>query len=353
MEPYNVEIFRPDFEYRSSAQGDVIEHEFDYMDITKAKVEIPGGNIVADKGDWIHLSRKNFAADGIISDVKVKKDSVVVEYKPFQKIFDVNTYVDISDLEQNSLEDWLAKIISRLYISNPDQLQNISGLEISVVSEHKGAALEGYDTGLNNLYDIMLSAFTAYGVVCDFELSVWNKKLELIIGSKDMAVITIEADLGNVLAKNITLKEDDSNTNKLVIYNEEDYTQKVIYYLTSADEVTTEDIDRITPVVCKEITAKTTSSATFEEVAQKKAEKTLTPSEYDNLIEITLMEDDLLVKPTQLQIGQKTEVISAGVSYKTIMTGIQYDEGKVTLIFGAIRLELTKILKRRFREYGN
>ena len=41
MIPYNVELFSPDFEYRASAQVEYIDHEYDYLDITKAAVKIP------------------------------------------------------------------------------------------------------------------------------------------------------------------------------------------------------------------------------------------------------------------------------------------------------------------------
>lgn len=137
------------------------------------------------------------------------------------------------------------------------------------------------------------------------------------------------------------------------MYNEEDYTQKIVYYLTKNNEITTEDRDRITPVICGQVTAKATTKITFEEAAQSKVEKTLKTSEYDNLIEITVSVDDPLVRPTQLQIGQTVEIISDGMRYNTVLTGINYASEKITLIFGAIRLELTKILKRRFRENGN
>lgn len=257
------------------------------------------------------------------------------------------------ELQTVSLEKWLKDQIEKIYVNNTDQLQNITGLTVTVISEHRGAAIEGYETGLNNLYDIIVEAFMSYGIVCTFTMDVQRKRLNLLIGSRDTDRITIEADLGNVFEKEVTIKEAQENTNKLIVYNEEDYTQKIVYYLTKNNEITTEDRDRITPVICGQVTAKATTKITFEEAAQSKVEKTLKTSEYDNLIEITVSVDDPLVRPTQLQIGQTVEIISDGMRYNTVLTGINYASEKITLIFGAIRLELTKILKRRFRENGN
>lgn len=351
MIPYNVELFSPDFEYRASAQVEYIDHEYDYLDITKAAVKIPG-EITAEKGDWIRITREGFEASGVVSDIKSRRDTITIEYKPFNKIFDIKTYVDPTELKNMSLEQWLKNIIVRIYVENEDELQNFTGLNVKIISEHQGTAIEGYETGLNNLYDIVVEAFLTYEIVCEFAIDVQNRSLNLLIGSKDLEKVTIEADLGNVLEKEITIKEGDESTNKLIVYNEEDFAQKVVYYLTKNNEVTTEDRDRVTPVVCECTTAKASSKTTFAEVAQSKAEKTLKASIYDNLIEITVLVNDEIVKPEQLQIGQNAEIISDGVKYNTILTGVEYDEEKMTLIFGAIRLELTKILKRRIRN-GN
>jgi hypothetical protein len=51
-----------------------------------------------------------------------------------------------------------------------------------------------------------------------------------------------------------------------------------------------------------------------------------------------------------MNIGQDVLVISEGKEYESMLTGYKFKNGKITLIFGAIRLELTKILKRRLNE---
>ena len=75
------------------------------------------------------------------------------------------------------------------------------------------------------------------------------------------------------------------------------------------------------------------------------ANKAFTKSKYRNLIEFTVLEDDAILTPTELKAGQEVEVIHKGASYNSILTGIKRAKGLVTLTFGTIRLELTKILK--------
>lgn len=350
MKLYNVELFSPEFDYRSSAQVDAIEHVFDYMDVEKAKIKVPG-QINAKKGDWIHITRGTFEADGILSEIKKQEQRTELQYKPFHKIFDIDTYVNMESLSGMTLERWLEQLIGGIYIHNDDTLQNIAGLETEVLSEHPEAALENYQTGVNNLYDIILDAFVVYGVVCDFRMDVQEKKLILRISSVTAEKFTVEADLDNVLEKNIIIKEAKESTNKLIIYNRENYSQKVIYYRNADNQITTEDSNRELPVVCDTVTVKVGTGRTFEETAEKKAGNTLKASVYDNLIEITVALDDELVRPTERVIGQQADIISGGICYHTILTGIEYDEDKIKLVFGAVRLELTKQLKRRFRQW--
>jgi hypothetical protein len=75
------------------------------------------------------------------------------------------------------------------------------------------------------------------------------------------------------------------------------------------------------------------------------ANKAFTKSKYRNLIEFTVLENDAILTPTELKAWQEVEVIHKGASYNSILTGIKRAKGLVTLTFGTIRLELTKILK--------
>ena len=69
------------------------------------------------------------------------------------------------------------------------------------------------------------------------------------------------------------------------------------------------------------------------------------PNIIKNSVTIKQVNDDGLVKPEQMEFGQQVEIISDGVAYRSILTG--RERGKNTkLVFGTVRLDLTKILRR-------
>lgn len=77
------------------------------------------------------------------------------------------------------------------------------------------------------------------------------------------------------------------------------------------------------------------------------ATKAFIKSKYQNLIEVSTLVEDNLIKPLEMEIGQIVNVIHDGKAYNSILTGRQMRGGKIKLIFGTIRLELTKILRGR------
>jgi hypothetical protein len=102
-------------------------------------------------------------------------------------------------------------------------------------------------------------------------------------------------------------------------------------------------------VVFKDVSIQT-KPEDFDTKALEKAADVLAVEKNNNLIELEMLEDDSLFEPKEMNIGQDVLVISEGKEYESMLTGYKFKNGKITLIFGAIRLELTKILKRRLNE---
>ena len=90
----------------------------------------------------------------------------------------------------------------------------------------------------------------------------------------------------------------------------------------------------------------TTALALFTDKAYEKAYSVFSKNKYDNLIELEVALDDEMLKPLQMKIGQVVNVINDGISYTTILSGREIED-TATLIFGTIRLEMTKMLKGR------
>ena len=71
-------------------------------------------------------------------------------------------------------------------------------------------------------------------------------------------------------------------------------------------------------------------------------------AKYKNLIELTLTKDDSLIMPLRLPISRPVNIIHNGVTYSSILTGYSIlKNGLCKLIFGLIRVELTKILNMK------
>jgi len=152
-----------------------------------------------------------------------------------------------------------------------------------------------------------------------------------------------------VIEKEVSIKKNEEALNKLIVVNEENPSERLSYYLavngTIGNDI--EEAQRITPVVFETKLVTVGDDEVFEDVALLEAVETLTPEKYDNLIEITLLADDELVKPLEWSIGQETVVLHKKKEYQTILTGMEIRKGTVKLVYGAVRRELTKKLKRR------
>ncbi len=347
MRVYNIEIFTPDFKYRDSTQVEDFEYAFDYMDIEKGKFKIPAF-VKLQKGDYFRAQAQDVDFCGIVTDIKELKDEKTISYKPFLKYLDVDLLVTFDS--SKSVEDFLKSLLDAEYVNNTDTYENITGLAVEVKSTTE--AVYGYDfnEGIHNLYDIFLYAFEVYGVVADFKVDPAAKAITCSIGKAVQDLFTIEADLDNVFDRKIIIKEAKDTVNKIYIYNEEDITQMATYYKGQDDLVSTSPDTRITPVIAKSVMIKIGTGETFEAAALAKAMSDLKSTKYENLIEIECQEDDLLIRPHTRYIGQEAAIIKNATSYSTVLTGYQYKSGRVKLIFGTIRLELTKILKKKWRK---
>ena len=167
----------------------------------------------------------------------------------------------------------------------------------------------------------------------------------MTVGQVAGGILTIEADLPNIIKKSVTIKQVSADVNKLILFDSTDYAATRTYYLHSDLGYDTYDRDRITPVVCEMQAVQHEEGGSFDAAAIRAAHDKFSGLAYSNLIELMMANDDGLVKPEQMEFGQEVEIISDGVAYRSILTG--RERGKNTkLVFGTVRLDLTKILRR-------
>lgn len=357
MIPYNVEIFDGNFNLISHTNTSGIQYSVDYISPVRNNITILNSQV--EKGNYIRIQGEERDYFGVVRSVSSRSEkTITLEYGSFLDVFDTPIVFDTDLQGTSTLEQVIADLITSTFISSSDNLQNITGLSVETTSETTSwgfnlkSDTEGKHTCIINLYNtILVRALQEYGVVVRVFPDVQEKTILLKIGVPDETERVIEADLPNIIDKNIVIKETNNDVNKLVVYNTENYTTKQTYYRHTDDTYDTIDDDRIVPVVqsiegvAPEYNGDTISK-TFVQMANSKAAEVFGAIKFNNLIELAVLNDDSLVKPSEQEIGQKVIVRSKGKEYESILTG--YTKGQTTLlVFGTIRLDLTKIVRRR------
>ena len=159
----------------------------------------------------------------------------------------------------------------------------------------------------------------------------------------------------SALEREITLGDSYGSKNKYILRrtstDQETGTVTVLeeksYYLHPDGSVDNQNVDRITPVFWT--LGKLENSETWDADALAQAVEALTPEQYDNEIRLTLRRDDKLVTPETLPVGTEATIYIGGQAYRSLLTGREWDGDTHCLVFGKVRVDLTKklILQRR------
>ena len=357
MQAFNVEIFQRNFTLRSHTVVEDVQYSEDYLSPDDNELTLL--TVDAQKGDYIRITNGNDEYFGIINTVSSKEEGLVkIGYKAFLSLFDTDCMFDTT-LQGGtaSLEQTLANIITSMFISNSDTSMNVPGLSVTTTSSTTGWGFNlksdkenMHHCIINMLNVLIIRAMEKYRVRIKVVPDVQNKTITLRIGRNTADAVTVEADLPNVISKNVVIKETNNDVNKLVVYNTENYTTVRVYYLHPDGTYNTTNSNRIIPVV-QEIRGTAperngdTITKTFAQMADSEAAEVFGSIEYNNLIELEMLNDDSLIKPYSMEVGQVVNVISDGVSYSSILTGRKIEQ-TTTLTFGTVRLDLTKILRR-------
>ena len=355
MKPYNVEIFTPSFELVGNTNVSKITYKEDYLSADENSITVLTLSGVK-KHDYIRISRGAEEYCGFITEIaygtEKSKQLQTISYKPFVELLNTQILFDTNLQGSGTMEEFICGHIRETFMENTDTLQNINGLTLSVTSGTEGWDLHitpsesgGHYNIVNFMDSVIIPAMQKYGIVIKTQLDVQKKRLHMMVGKAAASVVMIESDLPNIIQKNVIIKQVSADVNKLVLYNSLDYTQTRTYYLHSDLGYDTNDTDRITPVVC-ELQAVSHDGDDFESAAISTAHNKFSSLAYSNLIELTLANDDSLVKPWTLEFGQEVDVLSDEKIYRTILTGRERSS-TTKLIFGTVRLDLTKILRRK------
>ncbi len=348
MSLYNIEIFKKDFSFVSSYQIDSVSYEYDYLSLSGNKLQI-AQVIEAEQGDYIRIAGNDDIFWGIVEKVTDSDTLYTITYKSFLSLIDTNMFIDREDLAVLSLEEWIRSAI-QMYFDSDDMLLNLKGLDFQLESDTQGASLDS-ESNIENLYELLKTALIRYDVVVGFSVDAVEKRVLARIGRSSKPERVIEADLPNIIAREITTTNSSRTAiNKLYVVNEKNEDEILTYYLTKDGMVKREpdESERIVPVLFDTVYASVEEGGDFAETAYEKAKTLITGCE--NLIRITVLKNDNLVEPYDWGVGDAARILKDGKEYRSILTGKRYTDQTITLIFGSIRLELTKKIKKKGQE---
>ena len=338
-----------------SANVNEVVYKEDYLapdENTVTLLAMPG----VEKQDFIRISRGSEEYAGVVTEIGYGTDRSkrlqTISYKPLVELLNTAVLFDVNAQGQGTLEEFICDRVRETFIDNPDTLQNIHGLSIAATSGtadwslHITPAESGGHYNIVNLMDsVIVPAMQKYGILVKAALDIQNREIHMAVGRAGGSLLTIEADLPNIIRKSVTIKQASADVNKLVLYDAADYATTRTYYLHPDLGYDTYDRDRITPVVCELQAVQHEEGSSFDAAAIRAAHDKFSGLSYSNLIELTMANDDGLVGPERMEFGQEVDIISDGVAYRSILTG--RERGKHTkLVFGTVRLDLTKLLRR-------
>ena len=386
MKPYNVEIFNREFELLAHTNVDDIKIDYDYLKPNDSELVIrltgfydtfaaqavidenSGGLLKAMSipeleglmdavgvGAYIRLQRDDTDIFGVITSVTTADDQLLTKLgiQPFPAaIFSTEILFDTNQQGTVALETVIANQITASFINSSDTIQNIPGLSVTTTSSTTswGMNLKSDTEGMHHcvidFYDVLIRrALEEYGIAIHTSVDFQNDTIDLTIG-KVVGTQTIEADLPNVFEKTFLINESSKNTNKLDVYDTANYTTVRTYYKHTDGTYDTTNNNRLYPVVREIGTATADEDNTFVVNADAVAASVFGEVTYNNLIEIKCLYDDALIRPMDLDIGSVVTVIHESKAYTSIMTGYELEDNVINLIFGSIRADLTKLIRR-------
>lgn len=353
MKPFNLEVFDRQFNLLAHTNVEAVEIDYDYLKPNDSEVvaRIPMDDLFI--GAYIRFTRDDTELFGVVTSIDKADDPLLtnIGFQPFPAaLFSTEILFDTDKQGSVALETVIADLITASWISNTDTAQNVQGLSVTTSSTTLSWGMnlksdtEGMHHCIIDFYEVLISrALAEYGIAIQTAADVENGTISLTVG-KVTATQTIEADLPNVFDKTLLINEASKNTNKLDIYDTSNYTTVISYYKHPDGTYDTTNSNRITPVVREIAATAADDDHTFAQNAASTAASVFGEVTYNNLIEITCIYDDVLIEPKNIKVGTVVSVISNFVSYGSILTGYKLNDNVITLIFGSIRADLTKLI---------
>ena len=384
MQPFNVEIFDRNFNFIHNYTIESPVYKYDYLTPVENSVTISFNKNVA-VGQYIVIANSKRRFEGVISSYNIVNDKIMtVNYMPLNSLFKTTCYVNgkyqngEDDAGTKAIEQVVYEQIERMFINGyypypieyasasvnvADDLQKIPGLTLTKssttnnwfigldITEGSANASTDFKTSgmlnikpywIGQLYDdIIPRVMKGCGIGVIASLDLMQQKVNCKIGKFNSNTITIESDLPHILKKNIVETDTSSLANKYVeLAPSESGEDPYVYYRHSDGTWDRNNTDRLSPVI-----------AEFKEAGSDMGTnppiETQLFNKYGALKYVNLIELTTIIDTYNIEIGDIANIIVGDKVYESMLTGYEIQNNTIKYIFGMLRLDLTKILKRR------
>ena len=365
MQPFNVEIFDRDFNFIHNYTIESIEYHEDYLALPETVVFMSFNENVK-KGHYITVYNDEERFTGVISRVTASakyNGFMEVGFKDFISLLTITFAAQVTNIssfaQTESLEYWIRYNIVRYFVMgqigpylDPDlAIPGLDADNITLLTSTKNWNIglvndmeDDYsdEKKMNLIDDIIIPAMKYYKIGCYTRIDFQNKSISIDIGIKNNNPLTIETSLPNIFNVNYTTKDMTNDVNTVICHCTDDGSlgndYDEIYYKHTDGSWSKSRTGRLLPVILEMMYYTQDQDIIQMLVAEFGGSPT------DNCVEITVANSDPLA--TMFKLGDAVNIIINDTIYTSIYTG--KDKTNVTkLIFGTIRLDLTKILKRR------
>lgn len=358
MQQFNIDFFDRSLNFVHNTVIDPVTIDDDYITSTVNVIDIDPTYLVV-TGQFIRVQNDEYSFFGVVTDVSPGDHLTRVNFKSFLTIFDEEVLFDThlqgtgSPSTRPTLEALIEGYISDVYITNSDVYQRLP-LSIEIDSGitqtldwsfgFRSDNEQMHHTTVSLYSELLVKALNKYGVVVDVNPVFHDRIIHLRV-TKRLMPFKISADLDNLTVKTLRYNNQTIGTNKLVVYNSTNFSERIIYYVHTDRTWDVNDRDRVTPVIQQIRIVTPRSGESFVDTALEAGYSVLSGTEWDNLIELDVYTDDINVAPMELSIGQVVSIYYKEAIYTSILTGRVLDKNKITLLFGSDRIEYTKRAK--------
>lgn len=368
MRPFNVEIFDRNFNFIHNYTVESPVYKYDYLTPVENSVTISFNKDVT-VGQYIVVANNKRRYEGVISSLQViNKSFMTVGYYPLNSLFSYPIYLDIGYQQggqyqgQKSIESIIYEQIKRAFIDGyysdyyisgeptpVDNLQKIPGLTLTKTTDtyiwNVGLSLSNSyieDRWEGNLYsDLIPRALKGCSVGVITELDINAKKVYCTIGVINSNEQTIEADLPHIIQKNVVENDTSLLCNKYVMIPPSETSEPIkVYYRHSDGLWDLNNTDRLFPVI-------TEVGEPLSDIYEGDPVEVRLFNQYGALKYVNLIELTTIIDTYDLDFGDVANIIVGNKIYVSMLTGYEIKDDIIKLIFGMLRLDLTKILKGR------